>query len=77
METVSEALNMLLARSITARYKLSTVSIMSTEVAKVATELLLQRIQEQKSGLYERVQFEPRLIVIESSVEKTQTTQKL
>lgn len=57
--------------------KLSTVSIMSTEVAKVATELLLQRIQEQKSGLYERVQFEPRLIVRESSVEKTQTTQKL
>lgn len=57
--------------------KLSTVSIMSTEVAKVATELLLQRIQEQKTGLYERVQFEPRLIVRESSAEVTQTSQRL
>lgn len=57
--------------------KLSTVSIMNTEVAKVATELLLQRIQEQKKGLYERVQFEPRLIVRESSIVKTQSAQQL
>lgn len=57
--------------------KLSSVSIMSTEVAKVATELLLQRIQEQKRGLYERVQFEPRLIVRESSVERKQSTQQI
>ena len=57
--------------------KISSVSIMGSEVAKVATELLLQRIQEQKTGLYERVQFEPRLIVRESSLERKQTTQKL
>lgn len=57
--------------------KLSTVSIMNTEVAKMATELLMQRIQEQKKGLYERVKFEPRLIVRESSIFKTQTTQKI
>lgn len=57
--------------------KLSSVSIMGSEVAKVATELLLQRIQEQKVGLYERVQFEPRLIVRESSLARTQTTQHI
>ncbi|WP_068782527.1 LacI family DNA-binding transcriptional regulator [Paenibacillus sp. GM2] len=55
--------------------KLSSVSIMGSEVAKVATELLLQRIQEQKIGLYERVQFEPRLFVRESSLAPTRTTQ--
>lgn len=47
--------------------KLTTVSIMSAEVAKVATELLLQRILEQRTGGYERVEFEPRLIIRESS----------
>jgi len=51
--------------------KLTTVSIMNSEVAKVATELLLQRIQEQRTGEYERVMFEPRLIIRESSVVKT------
>lgn len=51
--------------------KLTTVSIMNLEVAKVATELLLQRIQEQRTGEYERVLFEPRLIIRESSVVKT------
>jgi len=48
--------------------KLTTVSIMSAEAAKVATELLLHRIQEQRSGGYERVELEPRLIIRESSV---------
>jgi len=57
--------------------KLSSVSIMGAEVAKVATELLLQRIHEQKKGLYERIQFEPRLIVRESSLPRTRTTQQI
>ncbi|MFX3632845.1 MAG: LacI family DNA-binding transcriptional regulator [Candidatus Pristimantibacillus sp.] len=57
--------------------RISSVSIMGAEVAKVATELLLQRIHEQKKGLYERVQFEPRLIVRESSLARTQITQQL
>ncbi|MNS94937.1 HTH-type transcriptional repressor PurR [compost metagenome] len=57
--------------------KISSVSIMGAEVAKVATELLLQRIQEQKIGLYERVQFEPRLIVRESSLARTRLTQQI
>ncbi|MNI68267.1 Arabinose metabolism transcriptional repressor [compost metagenome] len=57
--------------------KISSVSIMGAEVAKVATELLLQRIQEQKKGLYERVQFEPRLIVRESSLARTRVTQQI
>lgn len=47
------------------------------EVAKVATELLLQRIHEQKKGFYERVQFEPRLIVRESSLARTRTTRQI
>lgn len=57
--------------------KLSSVSIMGAEVARVATELLLNRIMEQKKGVYERVQFEPRLIVRESSVSMTRTSQQL
>ncbi|GGG73450.1 LacI family DNA-binding transcriptional regulator [Paenibacillus radicis (ex Gao et al. 2016)] len=57
--------------------QISSVSIMGAEVAKVATELLLQRIQEQKTGFYERVQFEPRLIVRESSLARTRSTQQI
>ncbi|WP_239613513.1 LacI family DNA-binding transcriptional regulator [Cohnella mopanensis] len=57
--------------------KISSVTIMGTEVAKVATELLLQRILEQKIGLYERVLFEPRLIVRESSLARTHITQRI
>ncbi len=48
--------------------QISSVSIMGGEVARLATELLLKRLQERKLGGYERVQFEPRLIVRESSV---------
>ena len=48
--------------------QISSVSIMGDEVARLATELLLKRLREQKSGQYERVQFEPRLIVRESSM---------
>lgn len=48
--------------------QISSVSIMGEEVARLATELLLKRIREQGAGAYERVQFEPRLIVRESSV---------
>jgi LacI family transcriptional regulator len=48
--------------------QISSVSIMGEEVARLAAELLLKRIQEQTPGDYERVQFEPRLIVRESSV---------
>ncbi len=57
--------------------KISSVSIMGTEVAKVATELLLERIEEQKKGVFERVQFEPRLIVRESSLSRTRSTQHI
>ncbi len=48
--------------------KISSVSIMGTEVARAATELLLKRIKERTRGSYERVKFQPRLIVRESSV---------
>ncbi|AWB46810.1 LacI family transcriptional regulator [Paenibacillus sp. CAA11] len=54
--------------------KISSVSIMGEEVARLATELLLKRIQENSSAPYERVQFEPRLIVRESSVAVTRST---
>ncbi|MNO16916.1 HTH-type transcriptional regulator DegA [compost metagenome] len=49
--------------------QISSVSIMGAEVARVATQLLLKRIQENTIGEYERVQLEPRLIVRESSVQ--------
>ncbi|OPA73700.1 LacI family transcriptional regulator [Paenibacillus selenitireducens] len=51
--------------------QISSVSIMGNEVARLATELLLQRIRDQRVGAYERVQFDPRLIVRESSVART------
>ncbi|GAB6989076.1 LacI family DNA-binding transcriptional regulator [Paenibacillus pini] len=51
--------------------KVSSVSIMGVEVARLATELLLKRIREQTQGEFERFQFEPRLIVRESSVSIT------
>ncbi|QOT10620.1 LacI family DNA-binding transcriptional regulator [Paenibacillus sp. JNUCC32] len=53
--------------------QISSVSIMGDEVARLATELLLKRLREQKTGQYERVQFEPRLIVRESSVSVIRT----
>ncbi|OWA37724.1 LacI family transcriptional regulator [Saccharibacillus sp. O16] len=48
--------------------QISSVSIMGSEVARLAAELLLRRIREQSRDDYEKVQFEPRLIVRESSV---------
>ncbi|KAG2872630.1 hypothetical protein PC115_g24557 [Phytophthora cactorum] len=48
--------------------QISSVSIMGEEVARLATELLLKRIQEMSTTDYEHIQFEPRLIVRESSV---------
>lgn len=48
--------------------QISSVSIMGDEVARLATELLMKRLREHGAGEYERVQFEPRLIVRESSV---------
>jgi len=57
--------------------KLTTVSIMGAEAAKAATELLLQRIEGQRTGEYERIEFEPRLIVRESSIIKKHIKQKL
>lgn len=53
--------------------KISSVSIMGTDVARVATELLLKRIKEQTVGEYEKMQFQPRLIVRESSVTMTRS----
>lgn len=54
--------------------KISSVSIMGEEVARLATELLLKRIRDMSSSDYERIQFEPRLIVRESSVSMTRST---
>ncbi|RAW16683.1 MULTISPECIES: LacI family DNA-binding transcriptional regulator [Paenibacillus] len=48
--------------------QISSVSIMGEEVARLATELLLKRIREMSTTDYEHIQFEPRLIVRESSV---------
>ncbi|MFD1885526.1 LacI family DNA-binding transcriptional regulator [Paenibacillus wenxiniae] len=48
--------------------QISSVSIMGAEVGRLATELLLKRIQSTDSLPYERVEFEPRLIVRESSL---------
>ncbi|MGN7356270.1 LacI family DNA-binding transcriptional regulator [Paenibacillus sp. SAF-054] len=48
--------------------QISSVSIMGVEVSRLATELLLKRIRENVKGVYEKVQFEPRLIVRESTV---------
>lgn len=53
--------------------QISSVSIMGDEVARLATELLLKRLREGTNGGYERVQFEPRLIVRKSSVSITRT----
>jgi len=53
--------------------QISSVSIMGDEVARLATELLLKRLREGTNGSYERVQFEPRLIVRDSSVSITRT----
>ncbi|WP_130616293.1 LacI family DNA-binding transcriptional regulator [Cohnella abietis] len=48
--------------------QITSVSIMGSEVGRLAAELLLKRIQYPGSSDYERVEFEPRLIVRESSV---------
>ncbi len=48
--------------------QISSVSIMGAEVGRLATELLLKRIQSTDPLPYERVEFEPRLIVRESSL---------
>lgn len=48
--------------------QISSVSIMGSEVGRLAAELLLKRIQSQSVSEYERVEFEPRLIVRESSL---------
>ncbi|WP_211747187.1 LacI family DNA-binding transcriptional regulator [Paenibacillus sp. Marseille-Q4541] len=48
--------------------QISSVTILGDEVARLATELLIKRIRENNQGPYEKVQFEPRLIVRDSSV---------
>lgn len=48
--------------------QISSVSIMGNEVGRLAAELLLKRIQSPDRTEYDRVEFEPRLIVRESSV---------
>ncbi|MFB5675831.1 LacI family DNA-binding transcriptional regulator [Paenibacillus terreus] len=52
--------------------QISSVSIMGNEVGRLAAELLLKRIQSPQHTEYERVEFEPRLIVRESSVSMKQ-----
>lgn len=54
--------------------QISSVSIMGNEVARLATQLLLQRIQDNITGEYQRVQLDPRLIVRESSVSVRRST---
>ncbi|MBB3126237.1 LacI family transcriptional regulator [Paenibacillus rhizosphaerae] len=56
--------------------QISSVSIMGSEVGRLAAELLLKRIQSNNPPDYERVEFEPRLIVRESSVSMTQYSNK-
>lgn len=56
--------------------QISSVSIMGSEVGRLAAELLLKRIQSHNPSDYERVEFEPRLIVRESSVSMTQYSNK-
>lgn len=56
--------------------QISSVSIMGSEVGRLAAELLLKRIQSHNPPDYERVEFEPRLIVRESSVSMTQYSNK-
>ncbi|MFF2015815.1 LacI family DNA-binding transcriptional regulator [Paenibacillus sp. NPDC058177] len=48
--------------------QITSVSIMGSEVGRLAAELLLKRIQSASVTEYERVEFEPRIIVRESSV---------
>ncbi|MFF2480315.1 LacI family DNA-binding transcriptional regulator [Paenibacillus sp. NPDC058071] len=54
--------------------QITSVSIMGSEVGRLAAELLLKRIQYPGSE-YERVEFEPRLIVRESSVKMSPAVQ--
>ncbi|MDQ0172965.1 LacI family DNA-binding transcriptional regulator [Paenibacillus tundrae] len=54
--------------------QISSVSIMGEEVARLATELLLKRIRDRHTEDYEHIQFEPRLIVRESSLAMIRTT---
>ncbi|MBN2984611.1 MULTISPECIES: LacI family DNA-binding transcriptional regulator [Cohnella] len=54
--------------------QISSVSIMGTEVGRLAAELLLKRIEAQDASEYERIEFEPRLIVRESSVVMKKST---
>ncbi|MCM3653442.1 LacI family DNA-binding transcriptional regulator [Metabacillus litoralis] len=51
--------------------QISSVSIMGSEVGRLAAELLLKRIQTHNTSDYERMEFEPWLIVRESSVSMT------
>ncbi|MBE1443567.1 LacI family DNA-binding transcriptional regulator [Paenibacillus sp. OAS669] len=52
--------------------QITSVSIMGSEVGRLAAELLLKRIQYPNTSGYERVEFEPRLIVRESTVKMNQ-----
>ncbi|MCM3172515.1 LacI family DNA-binding transcriptional regulator [Paenibacillus sp. MER 99-2] len=55
--------------------QISSVSIMGEEVARLATELLLKRIRDRNTEEYEHIQFEPRLIVRESSLAMIRSTE--
>ncbi|MEK8130033.1 LacI family DNA-binding transcriptional regulator [Paenibacillus filicis] len=54
--------------------QITSVSIMGSEVGRLAAELVLGRINSQNTTDYERVEFEPRLIVRESTVAVSQST---
>ncbi|MEF3355135.1 LacI family DNA-binding transcriptional regulator [Paenibacillus sp. GYB006] len=53
--------------------QISSVTILGDECARLATELLIKRIKENNQAPYEKVEFEPRLIVRESSVSMKRT----
>lgn len=53
--------------------QISSVTILGDEAARLATELLIKRIRGNKQAPYEKVEFEPRLIVRESSVSMKRT----
>jgi DNA-binding LacI/PurR family transcriptional regulator len=54
--------------SVITKPKISSVSNMPTEMARIAAEILLDRIEQGRALPYRRVKLEPRLVVRESTV---------
>lgn len=48
--------------------KLTSVSIAQSEIGRMATELVIKRLKGEETGISQRIVFEPRLVVRESSI---------